>query len=71
MHTQNFVFDFVGYKFRIFVIGDVIAAQTETVGMGLSGIRKLTSLLVNFMRHALEKLLAAQVWWPKRWKNHT
>ena len=35
----------MGYKLRIFAIGDIITGQTATVGMGLSGVRKLTSLV--------------------------
>jgi len=40
----------MGYKLRIFAIRDIITGQTETVGMGLSGIRRLTSLLGFWLR---------------------
>lgn len=61
----------MGNKLRIFAVRGIITAQTEAGGMGLSGIRKLTSQLVSSVRCGLEKFLAVQVWWLKSWKNQT
>ena len=40
----------MGYSLRIFVVGNIITGQSETVVMGLSGIRKSISLLGFWLR---------------------